>query len=424
MAGHGAERGASAGGAGEATPWRTVWLIVAAGIAGAFQVGKVPVALPAIRAELGMSIAGAAWVLSIFNLIGVGAGMPMGAVIGRLGARRMTISGLALLAAASLVGAAATGAAFLLLTRFVEGIGFLMVVVGVPSLLARLVRPADLKLAFGVWGTYMPAGQAIMMIASPLLLGAIGWRGLWVANAALLALYSAVVALATRGLPAGGAPARLGELLRDMRLTASAPGPLLLALAFLAYSLQYLAVMGFLPTILVEQMHMSTLSAGLLGAIAVAANILGNLAGGVLMHRGARRWALVAAAACIMGGCELGIFLAPLPFWATYALYLLFSAGGGILPASVLGGAPVHARAPRLVPATNGLLVQGSNFGQVVGPPAVAALAEASGGWQWSPLVLTSVATLGIGAALMLRRLEARRSGAGGTLGGPGIVRR
>jgi hypothetical protein len=41
-----------------------------------------------------------------------------------------------------------------------------MVVVRVPSLITRLTRPGDLKLALGTWGAYMPVGQAIMMLAA------------------------------------------------------------------------------------------------------------------------------------------------------------------------------------------------------------------------------------------------------------------
>ena len=74
------------------TPWGMVALVVGAGVAGAFQVGKVPVALPSLRAELGMSLVAAAWVLSVFNLIGVAVGMMMGAAIARLGPRRIAIT--------------------------------------------------------------------------------------------------------------------------------------------------------------------------------------------------------------------------------------------------------------------------------------------------------------------------------------------
>src|SRR6185437_2953920 len=107
-----------------ATEWRVVGFAVAAGIIGAFQVGKAVMALPALRADLGLSLADAGWVLSVFNLTGVVAGVALGAVIGRLGDRRMLLAGLAVMAASSLAGAVAPSLATLLATRYLEGVGF------------------------------------------------------------------------------------------------------------------------------------------------------------------------------------------------------------------------------------------------------------------------------------------------------------
>ena len=390
----------------ERTPWSLVALAVGAGMIGAFQVGKVPVALGQIRAELGRGLVGAAWVLSVFNLVGVITGVAVGAVIARAGVRRMAVSGLAVMAFAGLAGAAAPNGSVLLLTRFVEGVGFLMTVVAVPSLIARLVAPSDMKLAFAFWGTYMPAGQAIMLFASPGLIALAGWRGLWLVNAAMLALYAAPLWLATRGRAAAAPSAVPRQLLQDLGAILRAPGPLALALTFACYTLQYLAVIGFLPTVLVEREGLSPTSAGLLSAFFPVGNVIGNLAGGVLLHRGLPRWMTIAAASAIMGFCGIGIFSLGLPLWPSYALALVFATGGGMLPATVLGAVPALVPAPRLVPAANGLLVQGSNLGQVIGPPAVGALAAATGGWQEVSLVLAAAALAAIGAALVLRRVE------------------
>jgi MFS family permease len=398
-------------GAGAALPqatteWRVVGFAVAAGIVAAFQVGKAAMALPALRTDLALSLAGAGWVLSVFNLTGVVAGMALGTVIGRLGDRRMLLCGLGVMAAASLAGAAAPSFALLLATRFFEGVGFLMVVIGAPTLIARMTRPADVKLAFGCWGAYMPTGQALMILAAPALLEPLGWRGLWLVNAALLVLFALAMARSTRGLPtpALGPP---GALLRDARRTATASGPLLLAAIFAVYALQYLAVMGFLPTILVEGAGLPPIAAGALAALAVAANGVGNLAAGLLLRRGAARWALVGLAGLIMILAALGIFALPLPLPARYALYVVFSAFGGMLPATVLGAAPAHAPAPHLVSATNGLIVQGSNLGQVIGPPAIGYIA-ALWGWRCAPLLLVPAAAVLLALALALRARERR----------------
>jgi MFS family permease len=387
-----------------ATPWPIVFLAIAAGIVGAFQVGKAAMALPALRADLGIGLVAAGWVLAIFNLIGVAVGMAIGGLVGRWGDRRTVLAGLTLLAAASLAGAAAPGIAILLATRFVEGMGFLMVVVGVPSLIMRLTRPDDLKLALGAWGAYMPVGQAIMVLAAPLLLVPFGWRGLWVANTALLAVFAVILARATAALPAAP-PRPPPSLWRDLADTVTAPGPLLLAAIFGFYSMQYLAVMGFLPTVLIEREGLGTGTAGALAALAIAMNGAGNLAAGLLLRHGVKRWLLIAVAGIAMGSAALGIFAASPPLWASYALYLAFSGLGGLLPASVFNAVPTHAPSRHLVPMTNGLVVQGSNLGQVIGPPAVGALATAIG-WQWAPLLIVPAALSAALLALVLRRRD------------------
>ena len=66
----------------------------------------------------------------------------------------------------------------------------------------------------------------------------------------------------------------------------------------------------------------------------------------------------------------------------------------------------VHAPRPQLVATTNGLIMQGSNLGQSIGPPAIAALAAAVGDWHLSPVVLVASAALGVALALALRVLE------------------
>jgi MFS family permease len=386
------------------TPWLTVGLAIGAGVVGAFQVGKAAMALPALRADLGIGLAAAGWVLAIFNLIGVATGMAIGGLVGRWGDRRAVLAGLVLLAAASLAGAAAPDIAVLLATRFVEGMGFLMIIVAAPSLVMRLSRPDDLKLALGIWGAYMPLGQAIMVLAAPLLLVPFGWRGLWIANTLLLVLFAALLARVTARLPRPPSrPSR--SLWRDLRETVTAPGPLLLTGIFGAYSMQYLAVMGFLPTVLIEHEGLGTAAAGALAALAMAMNGVGNVVAGLILQRGVRRWRLIAIASLAMGSASLGIFVADLPVALGYVLYLAFAGFGGMLPASVFGAVPSHAPSRHLVPMTNGLLVQGSNLGQVIGPPTVGALAAAIG-WHWAPLLIVPAALSATLLSLVLRRRD------------------
>ena len=391
------------------TRWPLVLLLVGAGIAVAFQIGKAPAALSLLRGELALTLTQAAWVISIFNLVGIVSGMALGALADRLGHRRMVLAGLAIVAAASAVGAWVPSAGWLLATRFGEGVGFMIVVVATPALIARTAAAGDLPLAFGFWSTYMPAGTAVMMAIAPLLIAGAGWRGLWLANALLVGGFAVLLAVATRRLPVASRMPHASAA-QDMLATLRAPGPRLLALSFATYTGHYLAVLGFLPIFLIERDGLNPGMAALLGGIAVAMNIPGNLLGGWIVQRGARRWAVIAGVNMTMAICSLLIYAGGLALPLRYALCVLLSFVGGMLPAVVLAAGPVLAPSPRHVATTNGLIMQGSNLGQVIGPPAIAALAARAGDWTWSPLVLGTAAGLGILLALRLRELENRAS--------------
>jgi len=384
------------------TSWPAVFLAVGTGVVAAFQIGKAPIALPFIRAEIHIGLSAASWILSIFALLGATAGASMGSVVTRLGARRVLPLGLILLSAASLAGSQAPDLPWLLASRAVEGIGYMLVVIAAPALITMLTHPRDRQTAFGLWGSFMPFGVAVAMMAAPGL-PLVGWRGLWLGMAALLA---GIALLVHRRMPhpATSASAASGHLLHDIATTVKAPGPLLLALLFIPYSSGYAALTGFLPTLLIERMALSPGTAGMLAAAVAGANILGNLASGPLLRWGVPRWGAMATTSTVFAAAAFGIFAPGMPGGAAYGLCLVFSAFGGLLPSCVLGGAAIFAPERRLVPVTLGLLMQGSNLGQLIGPVAVGAAVVAFG-WEGARLVLVPLSLVGVLLALALRRM-------------------
>ena len=63
------------------------------------------------------------------------------------------------------------------------------------------------------------------------------------------------------------------------------------------------------------------------------------------------------------------------------------------------------------VATTNGLIVQGSQLGQVIGPPLLAWTVSATGTWQAAPWLLVTSAFLGTALSLVLAVLEKKRHG-------------
>jgi len=122
----------------------------------------------------------------------------------------------------------------------------------------------------------------------------------------------------------------------------------------------------------------------------------------------------MAIASAGMGAASFGIYAGGLAFELRYGCALCFTFIGGLLPSSALSGAAVHAPRPDLLGTTNGTIVQGTNLGQVAGPPLLAGAVAAAGGWHVSPWFVCTLAGSGVVLALVLRIIERRRFGPGG----------
>ena len=388
------------------TRWLVVGAMIASGVAASLHVGKVPPALPALREELELGLVPAGWIASIFNLIGATLGIASGLIADRLGARRVIAAGLLFLIAGSIWGAAVDSGSALLAARVLSGLGLVTVAVSAPRIIVATAPPRDHGLALGAWSIYMPSGMAIAMLSAPFVLPAVGWRGLWLLLAGVTAIVLVVVLAATRGVSASpSVQSRIStEALRR-------PGPWLLAAAFACYTVQFFAVVTWMPTFLVESHGSSREAAALAGALVVGANIIGCVAGAWLLHREVARWKLLAITYSIMVPCAAGVFSAAVPAVPKIALAALFSAVGGLLPAAILGGASAHAPSRDHVATVNGFIVQGSHAGIVVGPPAFAMLVTSLGGWDRGWVLLAALGLVGLGVTAGIRAVERAGSG-------------
>lgn len=373
-----------------------VWIILGCGVIAALHVAKAAIATPLLLADLALDLGEVGWLTGIFAVLGLLGGAPAGAVATAIGGRTTLLLGLGVMALAGAAGAIAHSFPILLVSRFLEGLGFVLVIVAGPAILERLTTGAQRDMAFSLWSCFMPCGIAIAMLVGPLFQT---WQAFWWTSSGL-ATASAVMVLC--GVPADTSLGAftLRSMCGDIRQLLCSRGTALLALCFALYSLMFFALFSFLPVLLMDRMDASYRHAGLLSALASTVNVIGNLAAGYLIARGIGRSSLVIVASAIMGASGIGIFLGFLPAIPTFLLCLLFSAVGGLIPATLLASAPLVA--PRtLVPVAVGLMMQGSNLGQVLGPVAVGS-ATAAFGWGAAGAQVALFAVAGCAIALLL----------------------
>lgn len=391
----------------ERTRWSIVFAATAAGIAAGLQVGKVPPAIPAIRESLDIGLVAAGWIASIFNLTGATLAIASGLITDHSGARRVVSAGLLLLALGAFAGSFAEGTISLLLARTLAGLGLVTIAVASPRLIVSAARPRDYGLALGIWSIYMPCGMALAMVLAPLFLETVGWRGFWLANALLMVAIWAWFMWATRSVsPPVVSDGARQRTWRDIAPVIKLPGPWILGAIFGCYALQFFAMLSWLPTLLIETQGMAVATASLLGALAVAANMIGNLGGAWLMHRHVPRWTLQLVALVVMALCAAVVFSGGTPpGWIVPAAFL-FSAAGGLLPAATLASSAFHAPRADQVGTVNGVIVQGANLGSLSGPPLMALAVSLAGGWTGTWWLLVISGALGMVLIAILRRVE------------------
>ena len=138
------------------TRWGVAILAVLAGVIAATQIGKVPPAMSVLGTEFAVGMVALGWIASIFNATGAVLGLPFGALSDGFGHRRVLVLSLWTIVAGSTLGAFADNYALLFVTRIIEGVGYLGIIVAAPSLIVEATNPRDFGLALGLWSSFLP----------------------------------------------------------------------------------------------------------------------------------------------------------------------------------------------------------------------------------------------------------------------------
>jgi EmrB/QacA subfamily drug resistance transporter len=183
--------------------WGTLLVLCGALFLDALDVSMIGVALPSIRTDLSLSTDSLQWIVSAY-VLGYGGFLLLGGrAADLLGRRRVFLISLAVFLVASGLGGIATGAGFLIATRFIKGVsaaftapaGFSIITTSFPEGAAR-------NKALAVYTATGATGFSLGLVFGGLLTEA-GWRWVFFVPVVVSAI---VLAAATKLVPAGKAP--------------------------------------------------------------------------------------------------------------------------------------------------------------------------------------------------------------------------
>ncbi|MFJ1575054.1 MFS transporter [Streptomyces sp. NPDC088182] len=182
-----------------ARPART-WAVLLAACAGQFlvvlDVSVVNVALPSMRADLGLSGAGLQWVLNAYSIAFAGFMLLGGRAADLFGRKAMFLTGLTVFTLASLAGGLAQEGWQLLAARAVQGLGAAVLAPATLTILTSAVPEGAARTrAIGTWSAVGAGGGAAGGLVGGVLTDLLSWRWVLLINVPVGVLVLAGAAL-------------------------------------------------------------------------------------------------------------------------------------------------------------------------------------------------------------------------------------
>lgn len=358
-------------------------IIVASGVVAGLHIWKLAPALTVIQDELGFSLLFAGVLLGVVQVAGMVGGLAVSLLAEVISQRRTLILGLFLLVLGSAFGALAPSAPLLLATRILEGAGVIMATVMGPGLV-RLHSPVkNVNMAVGWWAGYMGMATFLGVFSTALVLEHLSWH-LWWGILAIITLLPIPLILKFVGPDAPSGSAGMREAAKRIAITARASRVWVSGLIFGCYTVQWMAIVGFLPTIY-EEFGLSAVVGGLASAVVGGLNAVGAIICGGLLHRGANGRTLLYCGFALMALASFITFVFDYPthlLWIQMVAVGLFSLSGATIPTTMTRVVVDLAPPDGSAPASMGLTQQIFNIGNFTGPMLLASMATLTGGWN------------------------------------------
>src|SRR6266581_4757595 len=188
--------------------WVALAILACAQLMLVLDVTVVNVSLPDIGAALRLQRGELPWVMTIYTVFFGGLMLLGGRIADLIGARRMTLGGLALFTASSLLCGLSGDAATLLAGRALQGVGAALMSPAALAAVMTLFAGADRGKALGVWSALAGAGSALGVILGGVLTSEAGWRWVFAINVPIGAALLIVIPLVVPARPRPGAALR------------------------------------------------------------------------------------------------------------------------------------------------------------------------------------------------------------------------
>ena len=372
-----------------------------AGVFAGAQLGKIAPLVGWYRDEAGMSLVAIGFLTAILGFFVAIAALPTAFLIDRFGNFRSFVVSSAVLAIGGILLALADGSGLVLAARFIEALGYLVIVICTPALLANYSPDALKAPMLAIWGGFVPIGFAIADFSAAAMLPAYEPPLFLLAMAGAFTVFALLAMLLTAGLAPLDVPERSEG---GQRLMASfSPAVLMVSLAFGAYVVLSLAFFTFLPAYVSAAGDAMLLPAGGIALLVPAGNILASLLMGGRHLRFAAVLGVLGFLACTASAVPF--YTSSDALTATIAA-VVYAVAGGIVASALFAAIPFVVPRGGSAAIVIGFVAQSGGITTLAGPPVAGWVIE-SFGWPGLGWLLATVSLAG--ACLVAPLLAGRR---------------
>lgn len=361
---------------------------------------KVPTIMGEVAKSMNMSVSSATWLMSIFTFVGIFLAVPAGSLVQKFGPKMIVVTGVVSIGIGAIIGSFATTGNLLILSRGIEGVGFIFVSTAGPAAMSRYVEPSKMGTAIGIWACWVAIGQILAFTLAPMLITSMSWNTIWIVFAAFSIVMALILQFTINGsmgnvVESSGPAAKLSDVFKKKNLW-------LLCLSFSTFNIAFLALLSFVPMYLEQSGMMTKSTAALVCTVAMILSIACSIIFGKLsdiLHT--HKKLLIVALAGLIPSLGL-MFSTSVPMVWVGGLFLGLIAMG--VPAMVLSSVGEVVESPELVGPGMGLVMVFQGLGQFIGTAIFMPIAGMFGNsLQMAGYSLIVFAALGIIFALMAK---------------------
>lgn len=374
-------------------PWAMVaTLFMMSGMCAAMHQYKIPTIMTDVARSFNMPLDQAAWMMSIFTFVGIFLALPTGSIAQKFGPKNMVVTAAVLVAAGSIVGSMASSGSMMIVSRGIEGVGFIFVTVCGPMAIGRYVEPSKIGSAMGIWAVWVSVGQALASNLTAPLYASMGLSNLWIAYA-IVALVLGAAVLVVIKTPPELAPANFAQSNVKTSEAFKNKDLWLLCLSFATFNIILLSVLAFSPTFLMEN-GMSIAQAGFAVSLPMLLGIVASPIFGSLSDKmgSTKKLHLISLSAMVLGAIMM--------FSSTGAVMYLGAIIFGLIgmghPAMVLASIGKVNPKPELAGTGIGLLMTCQNLGMFLGTMLMPYFFQWGGNWTTASWFLVPIAAIGL----------------------------